>query len=297
MDNQKQSIKGKPYEIGQINGDLKLISKIENKDQWNVECLKCGNIHEISTTSLSRVRNNKQEGCKNCRKRKKFFKNNHPGDIIACFELIDVDGGNYWEVKCIKCGKIQKQSIPNMKKRKSDHCIYCENPEFVPNYQGGGAIIKRTLDERHFLNYKHKIELNNSIETKKFKIWELNLDDFSNLIHSNCHYCGSEPSDDNQWNKSGKRKTLDEIYYINGIDRFDSNKGYTNENCFPCCKKCNIMKHDFKHEDFIKHINQIFTYNKCSETIPEGSTLQAYGNGNGKPLTHNGEGEDIVQSV
>ena len=35
-------------------------------------------------------------------------------------------------------------------------------------------------------------------------------------------------------------------------------------------------------------------YGETSTTIPSGSRLQVYGSRSGLPLTHNGEGEDIV---
>lgn len=37
---------------------------------------------------------------------------------------------------------------------------------------------------------------------------------------------------------------------INGIDRIDSSKGYTFDNCRPCCYRCNVAKSDQSESDF-----------------------------------------------
>lgn len=46
----------------------------------------------------------------------------------------------------------------------------------------------------------------------------------------------------------------------NGIDRIDSSKGYTIENSQSCCSRCNVMKMDMTHNDFINHIQLITKY-------------------------------------
>jgi len=38
----------------------------------------------------------------------------------------------------------------------------------------------------------------------------------------------------------------------NGIDRIDNTKGYTPENCVPCCFEVNAMKRDFSEQRFIE---------------------------------------------
>ncbi len=66
---------------------------------------------------------------------------------------------------------------------------------------------------------------------------ELSLEQFSALINSPCHYCGTLNS--------------------RGVDRLDSSGSYTLENSKPCCHDCNEMKNDKTEEQFIAHIRQI----------------------------------------
>jgi 5-methylcytosine-specific restriction endonuclease McrA len=43
----------------------------------------------------------------------------------------------------------------------------------------------------------------------------------------------------------------------NGIDRIDSNKGYTMDNCVSCCWTCNRMKGNMTQQNFLEHISKI----------------------------------------
>lgn len=53
------------------------------------------------------------------------------------------------------------------------------------------------------------------------------------LIFQNCHYCGQEPK------QSFGTKNYQPY---NGLDRMDSDKGYTIDNVVPCCGNCNRHK-------------------------------------------------------
>jgi len=80
-----------------------------------------------------------------------------------------------------------------------------------------------------------------------------------NIIKSNCHYCGIEPS--NTYMKS---------YYnvkYNGIDRVDNTKGYENNNIVACCKMCNIAKNNNSEQDFLNWITRISEYQKLKKEI------------------------------
>ena len=74
----------------------------------------------------------------------------------------------------------------------------------------------------------------------------IDFNEFLNIKKDNkCHYCGDG---------------LPPFGW--GIDRKDSSKGYTTENCVPCCKVCNIMKNTLSYKDFFKKIKDIINYRK-----------------------------------
>ncbi len=55
-------------------------------------------------------------------------------------------------------------------------------------------------------------------------------EEFNSISSQCCYYCDKEG--------------------LNGIDRFDNNKGYQKDNCVPCCKHFNYVKGNLSKEDF-----------------------------------------------
>lgn len=85
--------------------------------------------------------------------------------------------------------------------------------------------------------------------------WNLNIEEFENLIYSNCYYCGIIPS------RSCKNylKNCKEVL-VNGIDRKDSNSGYYIMNCITCCKNCNYAKGNSCMEEFETWIQNLVKF-------------------------------------
>jgi hypothetical protein len=75
-------------------------------------------------------------------------------------------------------------------------------------------------------------------------VWELTDEQFRELTSSPCHYTGTTPS-------TTKEAASGEVFTYNGVDRLDSLKGYTMENCVPCCTEVNFMKRNLPYEKFI----------------------------------------------
>ena len=64
---------------------------------------------------------------------------------------------------------------------------------------------------------------------------------YTQLISSPCHYCRRAPTP---------------TFRI-GIDRIDSGKAYSPENCVPCCPVCNFMKSSMSYGDFMSQVRLI----------------------------------------
>ena len=64
-------------------------------------------------------------------------------------------------------------------------------------------------------------------------------------------------------------KHIDLEVRVNGIDRLDSSKPYTLENCRPCCKDCNYMKGTYDPKTFIERAKKIAS---CEAEFPEVTT-------------------------
>ncbi len=135
--------------------------------------------------------------------------------------------------------------------------------------------------------------------TSRHHSFNLTFEEFNNIISKPCHYCGKEPREVSKELLIKRGDTHQPTIRYNGINRIDPTVGYQVDNCVPCCPTCNYMKHTLQKEDFLRQIEKIYNFsvNKGSTTIPQGSTSEANADGNGKPLTCNDEGEDIVSFI
>jgi len=100
--------------------------------------------------------------------------------------------------------------------------------------------------------------------------FDLSDDSFYSARIKNCYLCGKE-----------KTKTN-----INGIDRYENDLGYTEENIRSCCCNCNYMKKNYVYDSFIKKLKMIYNYqtinpiqdcdNKEMKHIVSGNKLTKY---------------------
>ena len=72
-------------------------------------------------------------------------------------------------------------------------------------------------------------------------VFNLTKEEFYTLTSLNCHYCG-------------------DFNNYNGIDRIESNIGYIEDNCVPCCEYCNKMKLDYSTDFWLNHIKKVLNY-------------------------------------
>lgn len=139
-----------------------------------------------------------------------------------------------WMCRC-SCGTEKSIIYGNLVKNTSCGC----------KMRGVGK--SRNHDKGSWINYL----LNSYITTcnHKGREFSLTLDEVEIIAKSNCHYCGCEPV---------LRKVRQAFeYYANGIDRKDSSKGYTMDNCVSCCPVCNQMKMDMPYDEFLAQVRRI----------------------------------------
>jgi hypothetical protein len=103
--------------------------------------------------------------------------------------------------------------------------------------------------------------------------FSLTRDQFRKIITSICGYCGEKSRPTNVYVRSRWGVTSSNVYKTykkvsekaiaaqwinaNGIDRRDNSKGYTIDNCVPCCIKCNIGKMNGSAEEFVEHCKKV----------------------------------------
>lgn len=182
-------------------------------------------------------------------------------------------------VSCTNCSRLPqpKEEFLNSKNRVCKLCRKCreksvkrqskpEVKEYIKNWrkeqdpekrrvQGLEAVnnwIKREK-EKDEVAYNAKIQatrkkcittklnqLKNSANKRDIP-WELTDENALIMITSSCTFCGY----------------LDLNETTNGIDRLDSSKCYTQNNCVPCCSHCNIMKGCYDPDTFIERCRKI----------------------------------------
>ena len=146
---------------------------------------------------------------------------------------------------CIcKCGK--KEIITGTKLRTNSK-KQCKDCSFKQR-----ELNKKQVSQLQQM-YNHRIICRcrtSNIENK------LSIEEFEILINKNCFYCGIKPQLTSKFKRNKYINTED--FKMNGIDRIDSNLGYSKENCVTCCLPCNIMKMDMSLINFKKRIMKIY---------------------------------------
>lgn len=165
---------------------------------------------------------------------------------------------SYFKCKCNRCGSITiiradrfgKNYIP----KSCSNCINDLQKEIADKKYKEGRSERKRL---------HPIKSNAKSRNYKVELTDAELKEY---LYKPCFYCGIENA--------------------NGIDRIDSNKDYTKNNCVPCCSICNRMKNKYSISTFLNKVKQIYSnHNEGSTTISKESTSQANGDGNGELLT------------
>lgn len=227
--------------IGRRFGFLTVVSLVpgKGKSRWLCRC-DCGNKKIIVASSLT-CGFTKSCGCWQKNFNKKNLKNKRFGKLVVIEEAASRDGKTWWLCKC-DCGNEKKIPAKNLIKdncTKSCGCLVKEQNK-KNRLPRGYASFNRLLCTYKIGARKRNLE---------FKIDD---DQFKKLTKQNCYYCGREPST----TQHSKNNSGDYVY--NGIDRINNAKGYSLDNCVPCCFICNKMKMDLNVNDFFERIKNIY---------------------------------------
>lgn len=165
---------------------------------------------------------------------------------------------SYWKVKC-ECGVEKELRIGHLKNTKSCGCL-------LANFRKN--ILPQKTTKRNTKPYgeaaKHTCFSSYVQRAKKKNIdFEFSKEQFIELTQNNCYYCGRKPRTTIGLitGKTKKRNRNGEFIY-NGIDRVDSSKGYTKDNCVTCCEICNKAKRDLSQIEFLQWIEDLIKYRK-----------------------------------
>lgn len=106
-------------------------------------------------------------------------------------------------------------------------------------------VQKQRRKNRHSLKARYRKYI---IGAKERNLpFELTLEEFDRITKNPCFYCGELPEDE-----FGNKFV--------GIDRIDSNEGYTSTNVIPCCFICNRMKSNYDMNYWVNKMRQIINH-------------------------------------
>ena len=155
------------------------------------------------------------------------------------------------------------RNIKNGKKKKCTNWLCkcdCGKEKIIPHSNVASGVIKSCGCKRHTITrgciqkyykekYKEPVE---NILYKNYlsdcnnsnRIFNISKEQFTDLVNSNCYYCGCKPF----LVRYNRTKSVSKA--LNGIDRVNSSIGYIIENCVPCCIYCNRAKNTMNINEF-----------------------------------------------
>jgi hypothetical protein len=152
-----------------------------------------------------------------------------------------------WVAVC-ECGRNAFLRSGDIVNKKRVACISCT---------ASLASVRKHEKYEHY-GYVNRLYKDYRIgSNKRNLIFDITFEKFYELITSNCFYCGIEPQI--RPNPKYMVKTLEPLK-ANGVDRFNSDIGYTEENCVPCCSKCNYAKHEMSFDEFKDWVEKVYEF-------------------------------------
>lgn len=218
---------------------------------WEAKC-DCGKTFDLSSSRIHRVRSC---GCLNRAKRIDY-----KGSKVRGFTAINKTGKRengyaVWLAVCDYCG--QRKEFPSYYFKRG-HCS-CECDGWKQEYADKIGRKPMPNNQSHVnIIYNH---YRRGAQERSLP-FELTKEQVRVLIEQDCHYCGQKPVV--RYTAQGCAGE----YAWNGIDRVDNQKGYTIENCVPCCKQCNFAKRDCTLDDFVAWIDRVYNNLKKSGVMP-----------------------------
>jgi hypothetical protein len=222
-----------------------------------------------------------QSGIRICDDGKRACKNPTTDKKLRCDECLEKDRKKdnirYNEKKdnlnmCLGCGT-EITELLDGKRNKVQRCAECYAKLKVVE-ENRGPRNRNYLEEKKANLEKYLLSYIQCAKTRNIA-FELTKEQFEQIVITACYYCGSYNDKE-----------------VIGIDRLNSSRKYTLENCVPCCKTCNFMKGTLSKNAFITQAHKIAIQHRIEEmseseeediimssTIPPSKVAELYRNG------------------
>lgn len=153
------------------------------------------------------------------------------------------NGAMYWLCSC-KCGRTHKFIHgTHLRNSRSTQCRKCQDDDAKARSTRPDTGFKKLLQR-----YK------SGAQTRGIA-WGLTEQNFRHLTSAPCHYTGRLP-------QSVSVSISGDTYRYSSIDRLDSSKGYTLDNCVPCASEVNLMKGTLSVREFHDLIDELHNFHQ-----------------------------------
>jgi hypothetical protein len=152
-----------------------------------------------------------------------------------------------WRCDC-DCGGEVFADTHTLKSGKSKSCGCLASELLIARNKVNGYKLEKGLsgiENKIIKEYKSNAK-------KSGRTFSISDDDAKEMLHMPCVHCGRIDQKRNYYTKR--------IYFLNGLDRIDSSRGYDVGNVTPCCKQCNISKNDYTLEEHNLWIERSYFY-------------------------------------
>jgi hypothetical protein len=180
------------------------------------------------------------------------------GRLAVLKEIIPIGGRSAWECQC-DCGTIKNIKTEELRGGGTKSCG-CWNNE------------QRSLRAE---NMYSKCIKYSPTDASARRVWRANykemlFEDFYTISQQCCYYCGSAPSNiqNGADKKSSENMKKDGNFTYNGLDRLESTKPHSKENCVACCKYCNYAKREravIEFKEWLVKTYEFFILHKRAE--------------------------------
>lgn len=224
---------------GKVYGQLKALhmSRRSGVIYWTMECVDCREKRDVRSPGMR-----DELTCKRCGFRKDLVGSRSGSLKVTAFSH-SKNWKAYWHVKC-DCGARKVLSTTVLTGSRAQK--WC-----------GQSCPRKLLDDEVRVKRRKIIQYKSGAATRNIE-WALTGDEAWALMQSDCYWCGERPQLTTFWVHD--RRTRTAKWRVNGIDRLDSNKGYVQGNCVPCCSKCNVTKSDLPVADFLAHVAAVLRH-------------------------------------
>ena len=187
------------------------------------------------------------------------------GKTFGRWRVIRYLGNRKWLCECT-CGTHAQKSLDGRVLRrglsKSCGCLKKESDVEVGRKSGRVNVWRMIASNVRYSKDEYgrrvifKYYRNNS--RSRGTEFALTFEVFSDLIQSECHYCGDAPNTRYVLVRKRKTRTTTTDITYNGLDRIDPSRGYINDNVVPCCQRCNYLKRNLTVDSFMQWVNRIY---------------------------------------